>query len=72
MNYPPINLKDIPKAKTELRKTHENAVSCANNPKLTSRFRFKVFRKNTRFKSYNLGYTNFVRKIAALQKRRTS
>jgi hypothetical protein len=42
-----------------------------NNLKLVNRFRFKVFRKNTRFKSYSLGYTNFVRKTVSLGKRRT-
>jgi hypothetical protein len=37
---------------------------------LLSRFKFKVFRKNTRFKKYNLGCTNFTRKKIILKKRR--
>jgi len=49
--------------------THNNPITLFNNT-LNSRFRFKVFRKNTRFKKYNLSYTNFMRKQVVLKKRR--
>lgn len=42
-----------------------------NTTKLHTRFLFKIFRKNTRFKNYNQGTTFFVRKLVALQKRRS-
>jgi len=42
-------------------------------PKITtfSRFKFKIFRKNTRFKNYSLLSTTFVRRKVALQNRRS-
>ena len=41
-----------------------------HNTPLKSRFKFKVFRKTTRFKKYNLSYTSFIRKQVVLKKRR--
>jgi len=38
--------------------------------RLKSTFKFKIFRKNTRFKKYNLGNTYFTRKIVILSRRR--
>ena len=40
------------------------------NLKISSWFQFKVFRKNTRFKKYNLQDTLFVRKLVMLRRRR--
>jgi len=37
---------------------------------LKSRFTFKIFRKNTRFKNLNQGSTLFIRKLVVLQHRR--
>jgi hypothetical protein len=40
--------------------------------KLTQRFKFKIFRKNTRFKNFNINFSVFTRKKAIIYKRRTS
>jgi ABC-type anion transport system duplicated permease subunit len=37
---------------------------------LHTKFKFKIFRKTTRFKKYNISYTNFVRTLPVLRKRR--
>lgn len=42
------------------------------NFKVVPQFKFKIFRNNTRFKAYNLGYTSFTRIQPALQKRRST
>jgi hypothetical protein len=40
--------------------------------KTISRFKFKIFRNTTRFKSYNIGHTAFTRTQPAIQKRRST
>jgi hypothetical protein len=45
--------------------------SFLSNPIVTfSNFKFKIFRKNTRFKKYNLSVTSFIRKYPISRKRR--
>jgi hypothetical protein len=39
---------------------------------LPLRFKFKIFRKTTRFKKFNLSYTRFIRHLPALKKRRVN
>lgn len=39
---------------------------------IISKFKFKIFKKNTKFKNYNLKYTKFIRKNLSLRKRRLS
>jgi len=46
--------------------THVN--SCHTT--LHTKFKFKIFRKTTRFKKYNISYTNFMRTLPVLRKRR--
>jgi hypothetical protein len=40
--------------------------------KVNTRFKYKIFRKNTRFKKYSSGYTKFIRRKYALIKRRAN
>jgi hypothetical protein len=41
-----------------------------HNFNIKKQFKFKIFRKNTRFKKFNLHYTLFVRKLEMLRRRR--
>lgn len=43
----------------------------SKNAKTTSKFKLKIFRKNTRFKKFNVFYTKSVRNNVALRERRT-
>jgi hypothetical protein len=40
------------------------------NELITSKFKLKIFRKNTRFKKFNVSYTKFLRKTSILRDRR--
>jgi hypothetical protein len=41
-----------------------------NNMSVYNRFQLKTFRKTTRFKKYNLGFTLFTRKLLVSKKKR--
>jgi hypothetical protein len=45
-------------------KSHSLHVRC--------RYKVKIFRKNTRFKNFNVSYTSFIRKVFTLKLRRTN
>lgn len=47
-----------------------SALRTKTSVNLHTKFKFKIFRKTTRFKKYNISYTSFVRTLPVLRKRR--